>query len=94
MGILLQDIRYGLRTLRKAPSFTAVAVISLALGIGVNTAIFSVVNALLIASLPYHDPDRLILAWGDSIDDGHSLEARYLRPTLPIGVRRIAPLKT
>ncbi len=56
--------------LRKTPGFTVVAVISLALGIGANTAIFSVINALLIKSLPYHDPDRLILVWGNSPAEG------------------------
>lgn len=72
MSILLRDLRYGLRTLRKSPSFTAVAVISLALGIGANTAGFSVVNALLIRSLPYQDPDRLVLVWGNYPAEGNN----------------------
>lgn len=70
MNILLQDIRYGFRMLRKMPAFTMMAVISLALGIGANTAIFSVVNALLIKSLPYQEPDRIALVWGNSINEG------------------------
>ena len=72
----LQDVRYGLRQLRRSPGFTAIAVLTLALGIGANTAIFSVVNATLLQPLPFSDPDRIV--WVREKNHGSVAPANYL----------------
>ena len=63
MESFLNDIRYAVRNLIKRPGFTAIAVITLALGIGANTAIFSFINALLLKPLPFPDLDRVVAVW-------------------------------
>jgi len=68
---VLQDVRYGWRGLLKAPGFTAAILVTLALGIGANAAIFSIVHAMLLAPLPYRDADRLVFVWSDMTDAGY-----------------------
>src|SRR5258705_12437406 len=66
MESFLNVLRYGIRGLLKRPGFTGISVISLALGIGANTAIFSVVNAVLLKPLQLRDPERLVMVWEDA----------------------------
>jgi len=79
METLLQDIRFGARTLRRNPGFTAVAIIALALGIGGNTAIFSAVNAVLLRPLPYPEPDRIMQVFSTAPERGLNQTANSLQ---------------
>src|SRR5271167_4596671 len=70
MNRLLQYVRFGLRLMRKSPMFYLVVIVVLALGIGANTAVFSVVEAVLLRKLPYRDPDHLVLVWEKNLTLG------------------------
>ena len=70
MGELRQDIAYGLRTLRRAPTFTITAILTIALGVGANTAIFSVVHGIVFKPLPFANPDQLVRVWSANPGSG------------------------
>src|SRR5437879_619128 len=74
MDFLLQDIRFGIRLLRRTPGFTLAAVLALALGVGATTAIFTVLDRVVLRPLPYTDPDRLTMVWETNAAKGLSHE--------------------
>jgi len=71
--MILTDLRYGLRSILRHPSFAAIAIVTLALGIGANTAIFTVVDRVVLRAVPFPEPDRLVVVWETN-------------PTLPVPV--------
>ncbi len=90
MDNLLQDVRYGLRTLIRQPGFAATAILTLALGIGATTAIFSVVNAVVLRPMPFDQPDRVMVVTNTNTEDRHAQHDDLRARTSSTGARRTA----
>ena len=76
----LMDLRYGMRSLLTKPGFTLTAIVALALGIGTNTAIFSVINGVLLRSLSYANPERIVMLWERSVEEGSTRPQNVVSP--------------
>ena len=92
MDNLLQDVRYGLRTLIRQPGFAATAILTLALGIGATTAIFSVVNAVVLRPMPFDQPDRVMVVTNTNTRTG-TRNTTISGPDFSTGARRTAASK-
>ena len=94
MNHLKADLRQAIRGFRKSPGFAVVIILTLALGIGANSAIFSIVRGVLLSPLPYGEPDRLMFIWNHfpSTGDAEAAVTRFLRQHAGTDIRLVLPL--
>jgi hypothetical protein len=93
MDSLLRDLKFSVRSLLKRPALTIIAVVTLAVGIGANSAIFSTINSLLLKPLPFPDPDRIVALW-DKVPSRELNETKSPLPITSIGARRTRRLNS